>query len=222
MNCKHRPTARARARWLKLLTAALAGSDQDLREVLAGTPGAARELARRAARWGARGDTLFATHTLANTAGGFGDNGLFGGAVHRCARPRAARRRAPAGTAPGSGGLGRGAALSGVALMGTWASLQWAAPWADQLAEKQALADPDAPKVNAFGASCIWAPVHKSWTRRTETLGSLWIVLWTALWPKMCLDRVAITGPWLSRAAARLGSPLTELQFGRGSGFGNG
>ncbi|MCA9080588.1 MAG: MFS transporter, partial [Planctomycetaceae bacterium] len=30
-----------------------------------------------------------------------------------------------------------GAALSGVALMGTWGSLQWAAPWAGQLAEAQ-------------------------------------------------------------------------------------
>ncbi len=52
-----------------------------------------------------------------------------------------------------------GAALSGVALLGTWASIQNAAPWANQLAERQAIAagetDPSVVKAQAASASAF-------------------------------------------------------------------
>lgn len=58
-----------------------------------------------------------------------------------------------------------GALLSGVALMGTWGSLQWAVPWADQLAEAEAerldlsLEDVDAMRADARSQTQIWSAI---------------------------------------------------------------
>jgi MFS family permease len=112
------------------------------------------------------------------------------------ARAAASRSEAAAGPSP-IARMYLGAALSGVALMGTWASLQWAAPWADQLAEKQALADPDAPKVNAKAHTQIAAGVG-------AIVGTI---------------AAAVVGSWMSRrvmycllCASALGSSLLFFQ----------
>ncbi|MEX0727038.1 MAG: MFS transporter [Planctomycetaceae bacterium] len=58
-----------------------------------------------------------------------------------------------------------GALLSGVALLGTWGSLQWAVPWADQLAEAEAkklelpAKEIDARKADARSQTQIWSAI---------------------------------------------------------------
>ncbi|MDA0831880.1 MAG: MFS transporter [Planctomycetota bacterium] len=58
-----------------------------------------------------------------------------------------------------------GAMLSGVALMGTWGSLQWAVPWADQLAEAEAkqlelpAKEVDARRADARSQTQIWSAI---------------------------------------------------------------
>jgi MFS family permease len=102
-----------------------------------------------------------------------------------------------------------GACLGGVPLLATWASIQWASVWADQLADRAAkaqtlargdsLATPPPPKVNAKAYTQFWSALG-------AVLGSI---------------LGALLGQWLGRRAAYsllcLGSLAACLWFFRGN-----
>ena len=72
------------------------------------------------------------------------------------------------GTGPTLRRMLLGACLSGVALLGTWGSLQWAAPWADQLVERSPEAAAMSPNDRAAARS-----EARSYTGMLSALGAI-------------------------------------------------
>jgi MFS family permease len=88
-----------------------------------------------------------------------------------------------------------GACLSGVALLGTWAAIQWAPVWADQLAEKEAQAR----------AAATGTPVAKDTEAKanTQIFAALGAVVGTLL--------AAFLGDWIGRRLSYAVLCLTSL-----------
>jgi MFS family permease len=88
-----------------------------------------------------------------------------------------------------------GACLSGVALLGTWAAIQMAPAWADQLADREAQA-----RAAATGEPAIKDPEPKAWTQMASAGGA---ILGTIL--------AAFLGDWVGRRLSYVFLCLTSL-----------
>jgi MFS family permease len=112
-----------------------------------------------------------------------------------------------------------GACLSGVALLGTWASLQWAPNWADQLSERKALTPAVAASVglaqsNSLASAAVWSSPQLI---RKDTSAKAYTQIWASLGAILSTVLAALLGDWLGRRLSYsvlcVGSLASTLAF---------